>query len=348
MALPWLLALLVGAHEIKMVSARVTHFLSGNLSSIEFPSKNMNYQQSIVSSVAKGQQIYIKSEVSKTIKSILRSHFQFTGRETILPTLDDIETDSQGRWHIRFKQYVDGLQIEGASLMAHIDPVSGTLIAVNGEFHSAATIGTKLRSTDSELSCDSAMEIALQEYGSLKGEWQSECTEAAVQGRDGKAHRAFKRMYGYQPTGVDDPFQLDTIFADRMTGKLLNVHPQVMGARSLSTFDCRRREGGPSDCKLLSSSPDKIVSQKKAAEDAHNSAVDAYDFFKNFFDRDSFDGKGGTIRSFTNYGSFYNNAFYSGVFGGMVYGNGDGKGATLPVLLHSHHLLLALSNALSL
>jgi Zn-dependent metalloprotease len=278
----------------------------------------------------------IKTRASTAIKSILQQHFKFTGQETIQPTMDKVETDSNGRWHVRFKQYFDGLPIEGASLLAHIDPVSGMLIGINGEFHSGSSMDPVFRSASNRLSCESAAEIALAEYGAPEGEWQSACTVAIVQGRDGKARRAFKRLFGYQPAGAGDPYQLDQVFADRVSGSLLTVHPQVMGARAINTFDCRRREVGPNDCKLVTSIPekisypDKINSRKRAAEDAHNSAVDVYDFFMNYFGRDSYDGKGATIRSYTNYGALFNNAFFSVAFDGIVYGNGDGTCSNQP------------------
>jgi Zn-dependent metalloprotease len=302
------------------VSAQKTHFLTGNLSSIVLSSEKSHEFQTIASD-GKARQASIKTEVARAVKSVLQQQFHLTGHETILPTLDDIETDSMGRWHIRYKQYIDGLPVEGASVVAHVDPESGTLVAVNGEFHPDSPFEAKASSVD--LDCEAAVEKALNEYGVTNGEWKSGCTATVVQGRDGKARRAFKRLLGYQPSGVDDPYQVDVIFADRATGTLVGVHPQVFGARSINTFDCRRREGRPSDCKVLSTSSDRIESKNKAAQDAHNFAVDIYDFYMTYFGRDSYDGKGATIRSYVNYGSFYNNAFYSSVFDGVVYGNGD-------------------------
>jgi Zn-dependent metalloprotease len=284
-------------------------------------SSEKSHEFQTIASDGKARQASIKTEVARAVKSVLQQQFHLTGHETILPTLDDIETDSMGRWHIRYKQYIDGLPVEGASVVAHVDPESGTLVAVNGEFHPDSPFEAKASSVD--LDCEAAVEKALNEYGVTNGEWKSGCTATVVQGRDGKARRAFKRLLGYQPSGVDDPYQVDVIFADRATGTLVGVHPQVFGARSINTFDCRRREGRPSDCKVLSTSSDRIESKNKAAQDAHNFAVDIYDFYMTYFGRDSYDGNGATIRSYVNYGSFYNNAFYSSVFDGVVYGNGD-------------------------
>ncbi|WP_066392982.1 M4 family metallopeptidase [Neobacillus mesonae] len=56
--------------------------------------------------------------------------------------------------------------------------------------------------------------------------------------------------------------------------------------------------------------------------DAHYYAGVVYDYYKNTFNRNSFDGNGATLRSTVHYGRNYNNAFWNG--SQMVYGDGDG------------------------
>ncbi|MBM4169664.1 MAG: PKD domain-containing protein [Ignavibacteria bacterium] len=60
----------------------------------------------------------------------------------------------------------------------------------------------------------------------------------------------------------------------------------------------------------------------RAAVDAHHYTGLVYDYFKTVHNRESWDGKGGTMRSIVHYGSNYNNAFWNGRF--MTYGDGDG------------------------
>lgn len=59
-----------------------------------------------------------------------------------------------------------------------------------------------------------------------------------------------------------------------------------------------------------------------AAVDAHYNIGLTYDYFKNNFNRNSFDNAGAAIKSSVHFGSSYNNAFWNGVQ--MVYGDGDG------------------------
>jgi len=59
-----------------------------------------------------------------------------------------------------------------------------------------------------------------------------------------------------------------------------------------------------------------------AAVDAHYYAGKTYDYYKNVYGRNSFDGNGAQIKSTVHYSRSYNNAFWNG--SQMVYGDGDG------------------------
>ncbi|WHY72189.1 M4 family metallopeptidase [Fictibacillus enclensis] len=58
------------------------------------------------------------------------------------------------------------------------------------------------------------------------------------------------------------------------------------------------------------------------AVDAHYYAGVTYDYYKNVFGRNSYDNKGGALKSTVHYSRNYNNAFWNG--SQMVYGDGDG------------------------
>ncbi len=62
------------------------------------------------------------------------------------------------------------------------------------------------------------------------------------------------------------------------------------------------------------------------AGDAHFGAEMTYDYFKEYFNRNSFDNNGAKIRSFVHYRKNYANAFWNGVV--MTYGDGNGTSVT--------------------
>ncbi|WP_409295524.1 M4 family metallopeptidase [Peribacillus sp. SCS-26] len=59
------------------------------------------------------------------------------------------------------------------------------------------------------------------------------------------------------------------------------------------------------------------------AVDAHYYAGKTYDYYKNTFGRNSYNGAGAALKSTVHYGNRYNNAFWDGTQ--MVYGDGDGS-----------------------
>ncbi|WP_064093520.1 M4 family metallopeptidase [Rossellomorea aquimaris] len=59
------------------------------------------------------------------------------------------------------------------------------------------------------------------------------------------------------------------------------------------------------------------------AVDAHYFAGVTYDYYKNNFNRNSYDNQGAALKSSVHYSSGYNNAFWNG--SQMVYGDGDGS-----------------------
>jgi bacillolysin len=65
------------------------------------------------------------------------------------------------------------------------------------------------------------------------------------------------------------------------------------------------------------------ASSQGADVDAHYNAGVVYNYYKNTFNRNSFDNNGASIRSTVHYSSRYNNAFWNG--SQMVYGDGDGS-----------------------
>lgn len=75
----------------------------------------------------------------------------------------------------------------------------------------------------------------------------------------------------------------------------------------------------------------------ETAVDAHYYAGVVYDFWKQKYNRESYDGKGSPIVSLVHYGYNYNNAFWNE--NQMVYGDGDGRqyrslSAALDVVAH--------------
>jgi Zn-dependent metalloprotease len=292
----------------------------------------------------------VKEAAGVVLKKILETNVGFTGEEKIEPIDSQmISVDKVNNLHIRFKQHVAGLPIDGASLAIHLNGVTGQVFAVNGQAHSFSSIPNGTAAAGDE-DCDAAMEVALADYkkqlaaaGRLSddGEWLSACEVAAVQGRDGNAYLAYKKLFGFQPPPVPvdgvantnttviaetEPYQMDMIYAERSTGRFVAVHPKVFGARTMDTYNCNSLFADfLSECDVASTSPNKINSGDPTVDLAHNNLVDIYSFYLSQFGRKSMDGNDMKIQTLTHYGEQMNNAFFTAVQGGfLAFGDGDG------------------------
>jgi Zn-dependent metalloprotease len=93
--------------------------------------------------------------------------------------------------------------------------------------------------------------------------------------------------------------------------------------RNVSTYDVNHQnENSPIMTGELVSSPNNYFTDGSAV-DAHAYAEKTFDFYKKTFHRNSFDDKGGPIKSYIHVGTKWNNAAWDGEK--MLYGDGDGK-----------------------
>ncbi|WP_129688523.1 M4 family metallopeptidase [Gottfriedia acidiceleris] len=106
-----------------------------------------------------------------------------------------------------------------------------------------------------------------------------------------------------------------------VSGSTYYLQDNTRAQGGIFTYDAanRQRLAG-----TLWTSPDNLLNSTYdgAAVDAHYFAGLTFDYYKNVFARNSYDNKGGALKSSVHYGRNYNNAFWNGTQ--MVYGDGDG------------------------
>ncbi|MFD0769926.1 M4 family metallopeptidase [Bacillus sp. CGMCC 1.60114] len=105
-----------------------------------------------------------------------------------------------------------------------------------------------------------------------------------------------------------------------LSGSTYYLQDNTRGA-TIYTYDGKNRTTLPG---TLWADVDNIFNATRdaAAVDAQYYAGVTYDYYKNKFNRNSYDNAGGALKSTVHYGSNYNNAFWNGTQ--MVYGDGDG------------------------
>ena len=99
------------------------------------------------------------------------------------------EKDQLGFTHVRFKQYINDLPIEGTMMIAHVK--GGRLVSVNGDYYSAVNPNTNVIS----VSQDAALLTALKKVNAKKYKWENQEETAMMKATYGPS-------FSYYPTGT--------------------------------------------------------------------------------------------------------------------------------------------------
>ncbi|MCI0766208.1 M4 family metallopeptidase [Bacillus sp. TL12] len=152
----------------------------------------------------------------------------------------------------------------------------------------------------------------------VTGEDKSPLNKEAVK-QEGKA--VIKPVTGTNKVGTGKGVLGDTKSINTtLSGSSYYLQDNTRGAQ-IFTYDAKNRTTLPG---TLWADTDNVfnASRDAAAVDAHYYAGKTYDYYKNTFNRNSFNDAGAPLKSTVHYSSGYNNAFWNG--SQMVYGDGDG------------------------
>src|ERR1051325_4220606 len=221
-------------------------------------------------------------------------------------------TDNLGQTHVRLQETLRGLPVVGAEYFVHAD-AAGNVFAMNGRF--TADSGDKFPTIDAF----SALTRAAGERGAVNPRWESGSSLAWGVNEKTSAFLAWRATISYR--GADGP-EVDVIYADASgdnAGELVLYQPKIQRAKNRKVYTANHGTTLPG---TLLWQEGGTQTSDTTAQAAYNYAGNVYDYYKNVFARDSYDGVGGTLISSVHYSTNYNNAFWNG--SQMVYGDGDG------------------------
>ncbi|MDR7240613.1 M4 family metallopeptidase [Neobacillus drentensis] len=276
-------------------------------------------------------------------------------------TLLDVQTDELGSTHYNFVQSIQGIPVDGAKFKVHTDK-DGIVTAVNGDVFPEASsyfkgaLKAKLSKVDAldqswnSIKVTKAETLTNAEAGpkGKKVEDTVEKAELVVYKNGNEFNLAYKTNLQFiQPYPANW-----VVYVDAVNGNILNSYNAVADGtgvgvlgdtKTLNTYfssgtyylyDTTKPMTGvietrtagnasrlPGNYSVDADNNFNATSQR-ADVDAHYYAGVVYDYYKNTFNRNSFDNNGATLRSTVHYGRNYNNAFWNG--SQMVYGDGDG------------------------
>jgi Zn-dependent metalloprotease len=213
--------------------------------------------------------------------------------------------DGLGYRHFKYRPQIEGEDVVGAEIVVHVDP-KGLAFAAHGNARPGEAVArASLREPPADLgpryasAARSAPELVYVRSS-----------------RDGRVYRAWSVVAEGEREG--DPYR-DRVFVDGLSGRVVDVHPQIHAARDRQVHSAEHNIWLPGALK-------RAEGQAPAADAIVNGNYDrlgdAYRCYEQLFGRDSYDGAGATLTSSVHYVQNFANAFWNGTQ--MVYGDGDG------------------------
>ncbi|WP_305927748.1 M4 family metallopeptidase [Bacillus mycoides] len=265
------------------------------------------------------------------------------------------EQDDTGTTIARLQQTYNGVPVWGSTQMAHVND-KGILTVFSGTV--IPELDKKLPDINKNISSEEAISIAEKDLGFTPKYETDPTSNLAIYTHDNEASYAYVVQLNYLSPQLGNYFY----FVDVSTGKILSKYNSIHDVTSnqsapvtgigkgvlgdykylnmfgsenstfhlqditrgkgIFTYDAKNQRVLP---ETIWSDPDRtLYSEYDApAVDAHYYSGLVYDVYRGYFNRDSYDDKGGAIHSVVHYGKNYNNATWNGKQ--MVYGDGDGE-----------------------
>lgn len=278
------------------------------------------------------------------------------------------DIDLSGNKHYKNSLMVDGIPVYGTEVIVHVNG-SGTAYAINGNFSEKVPSNTWRR--EFKISSTKAIQLTEKELGLKSGEVAYNIEPTAVRylyNNNGVWTAIYLVKTQFM---VPYPGNVKT-FINANTGEIIKSRNEIMttaatgtgvglyGTRTLNldlsggryymrdltkgalveTYNANFQPSIPGT--IFSDTDNNFNSSAQFdGVDAHYNTGEVYDYYKDNFNRNSFNNNGATMKSTVNYREYssepYDNAFWNG--SQMVYGDGSGTyfkhiGSALDVVAH--------------
>ena len=240
--------------------------------------------------------------------------FRLTPSDLVLRKMN---VDDNGGRHFRYTQTFNGAPVIGGDLVVHVD-VKGAIYSINGSARgdiSGVLGGSPIP--------QSAAMTRISHDARFAGLATSAVRTVYIETADGEMHKAYEATV----TGMrgKDP-KRDLVYVDLDSGDIVADYPQIYFVESRKVYSL---SGGTSLPGALKRSEGQAATTDTDINSAYDGTGDAYEAYKNFFNRDSYNNAGGGLVSSVHYSTNYCNAYWDGTQ--MVYGDGDSSQGCAPL-----------------
>jgi vibriolysin len=230
--------------------------------------------------------------------------------------LRKLNIDEDGGRHFRYAQQLNGLEVVGGDLVVHVD-VKGAIHAINGSAHGGAAIA----GADAYSESDARGRIASDSR--FTGLTAGASRLVYIQTEDGARYKAYETIVSGKRGAL--PVR-DKVYVDVASGQIVADYPQIHTAESRKVYTANNGTSLPG---TLQRSEGGAASSDIDINAAYDGTGAAYEAYKNFWNRDSYDNAGAALISTVHFDTNYCNAYWDGTQ--MVYGDGDASQGCAPL-----------------
>lgn len=251
--------------------------------------------------------------------------FRLQAEDNFIPRV--VERDELGQEHVRLQQTYRGLPVVGGELIVHLD--SQQVLGVNGQFVPDLELEVSPRLTEREAIASATARV---EADGGMPEGVVEVGAPVVYARGTAPFLALPVLVYYSYQGSP---HLDIFYVDASSGEVKGLEPRLFTAKYRTIYNLNQKciyTGSELPGTFMFSEGGS--SSDQSAMGAYNGTGTTYDFYKNVFGRDSYDGQGAELRSSVHaqfstglFGCTKNNAAWidTSSIHQMAYGDGDGS-----------------------
>jgi Zn-dependent metalloprotease len=224
-------------------------------------------------------------------------------------------TDDTGMSHVHYQQVYKGVDVLGGYVTVHLRKGSGSVDAITNGYVPNISLPTVAPTVLTQ----QALPLALKAMpsGQLLGQPKLVVFSTLADAGAASAKQTFAQLAWLIELVSDDVPARNLYVVDANQNSIITVFEMLTNARNRKTYDAEGKTSLPG---TLKRSEDSATTNDKDVDNAHDFAGATYDYFKNTFQRDSFDNKGATLISTAHYGKNFKNAFWNGKQ--MTYGDG--------------------------
>ena len=224
-------------------------------------------------------------------------------------TLRKMNVDEEGNRHFRYVQMFNGLPVIGADFVVHVD-VKGAVFAVNGT--ARGDISTSLGST-------AISQVAATSNVAADARWAGLAQTATrlvyLETDEGNFYKAYETVV--EGMRGADPVR-DKVYVDADTGAIVAAYPQIYFAENRRVYSANNTTTTPG---TLRRSEGQAPTTDVDVNAAYDNTGAAYEAYKMFWNRDSYNNAGAALISTVHYSVNYCNAYWNGTQ--MTYGDGS-------------------------